>query len=137
MSGTSKLVALLAAAALVIGVLAAVLHLKSLARGALRRSGQAHPGLPRPARRRAEVVRPGAPGPVARSRKGHPGRIHVPIGRRPYGTLHRGHGRFRRAGQAGRKFRRRMAAFFLFEGANIVCERVYFDSATILRQLTG
>ena len=28
-----------------------------------------------------------------------------------------------------------MTAFFLFEGARIVCERVYFDSATILRQL--
>jgi hypothetical protein len=30
-----------------------------------------------------------------------------------------------------------MAALFLFEGAEIVCERVYFDSATILRQLTA
>ena len=30
-----------------------------------------------------------------------------------------------------------MAAFFIFEpgGDGIVCERVYFDSATILRQL--
>jgi steroid delta-isomerase-like uncharacterized protein len=37
----------------------------------------------------------------------------------------------------GREFRCRMAAFFLFEGADLVCERVYFDSATILRQLTG
>jgi steroid delta-isomerase-like uncharacterized protein len=36
----------------------------------------------------------------------------------------------------GRKFRCRMAAFFLFEGAKIVCERVYFDSGSILRQLT-
>jgi steroid delta-isomerase-like uncharacterized protein len=35
----------------------------------------------------------------------------------------------------GRTFRCRMAAFFLFEGDRIVCERVYFDSATILRQL--
>jgi steroid delta-isomerase-like uncharacterized protein len=35
----------------------------------------------------------------------------------------------------GRPFRCRMTAFFLFEGARIVCERVYFDSATILRQL--
>jgi steroid delta-isomerase-like uncharacterized protein len=37
----------------------------------------------------------------------------------------------------GRTFRCRMAAFFLFEDDRIVCERVYFDSATILRQLTG
>ena len=37
----------------------------------------------------------------------------------------------------GREFKCRMTALFLFEGAEIVCERVYFDSATILRQLTG
>jgi steroid delta-isomerase-like uncharacterized protein len=37
----------------------------------------------------------------------------------------------------GRSFECRMAAFFLFDDAGIVCERVYFDSATILRQLTG
>ncbi len=36
----------------------------------------------------------------------------------------------------GREFRCRMAALFLFEGARIVCERVYYDSATIVRQLT-
>jgi len=35
----------------------------------------------------------------------------------------------------GRGFRCRMAAFFLFADDRIVCERVYFDSATILRQL--
>ena len=35
----------------------------------------------------------------------------------------------------GRSFRCRMAAFFLFEEDRLVCERVYFDSATILRQL--
>ena len=37
----------------------------------------------------------------------------------------------------GRAFRCRMVAFFFFdgEGEGIVCERVYFDSATILRQL--
>ena len=28
-----------------------------------------------------------------------------------------------------------MTAFFIFEGERIVCERVYFDQATILRQL--
>jgi steroid delta-isomerase-like uncharacterized protein len=37
----------------------------------------------------------------------------------------------------GRAFRCRMTAFFLFEDTGLVCERVYFDSATILRQLTG
>jgi steroid delta-isomerase-like uncharacterized protein len=35
----------------------------------------------------------------------------------------------------GRSFRCRMTAFFLFEDDRIVCERVYFDQATILRQL--
>lgn len=37
----------------------------------------------------------------------------------------------------GREFRCRMTAFFLFEGRELVCERVYFDTATILRQLTA
>ena len=37
----------------------------------------------------------------------------------------------------GREFRCRMTAFFVFDGADLVCERVYFDSATILRQLTA
>jgi steroid delta-isomerase-like uncharacterized protein len=37
----------------------------------------------------------------------------------------------------GREFKCRMAAFFIFEGTNLVCERVYFDTATILRQLTA
>ena len=37
----------------------------------------------------------------------------------------------------GKSFRCRMTAFFVFDGADLVCERVYFDSATILRQLTG
>jgi len=37
----------------------------------------------------------------------------------------------------GRSFKCRMTAFFIFEGEELVCERVYFDSATILRQLTG
>lgn len=35
----------------------------------------------------------------------------------------------------GRAFECRMTSFFLFEGPDLVCERVYFDSATILRQL--
>jgi len=37
----------------------------------------------------------------------------------------------------GRTFRVQMTAFFLFEGTGLVCERVYFDSASILRQLAG
>ena len=35
----------------------------------------------------------------------------------------------------GRSFRARMTAFFIFEGDGIVCERVYFDAQTVLRQL--
>ena len=35
----------------------------------------------------------------------------------------------------GRAFRCRMSAIFLFDEDRIVCERVYFDQATILRQL--
>ena len=35
----------------------------------------------------------------------------------------------------GREFTCRMTALFLFEGDRLVCERVYFDSATIQRQL--
>jgi steroid delta-isomerase-like uncharacterized protein len=35
----------------------------------------------------------------------------------------------------GRAFRCRMTAFFLFDERGLVCERVYFDTATILREL--
>jgi len=35
----------------------------------------------------------------------------------------------------GREFRCRMTAFFLFDERGLVCERVYFDAATILRAL--
>ena len=35
----------------------------------------------------------------------------------------------------GRSFRTRMTALFLFDGERIVCERVYFDQLSILRQL--
>ncbi|MBK5232959.1 MAG: ester cyclase [Thermoleophilia bacterium] len=39
----------------------------------------------------------------------------------------------------GKSFRCRMCAFFLFEpgGEKIVCERVYFDQATMAEQLLG
>jgi steroid delta-isomerase-like uncharacterized protein len=35
----------------------------------------------------------------------------------------------------GRSFRCQMTAMFFFEGERLVCERVYFDQMTILRQL--
>lgn len=37
----------------------------------------------------------------------------------------------------GKAFRCRMVALFVFGGDAIVCERVYFDSATIRRQIAG
>ena len=37
---------------------------------------------------------------------------------------------------SGKPFRCRMTAVFLFDGSGLVCERVYFDAATILRQVT-
>ena len=44
-------------------------------------------------------------------------------------------GSFRGLPPTGRAFKCRMAAFFLFEEDRLVGERVYFDSATIQRQL--
>ena len=44
-------------------------------------------------------------------------------------------GRLRALPPTGRAFRARMTAFFLFEGDRLVCERVYFDQLTIMRQL--
>ena len=35
----------------------------------------------------------------------------------------------------GRKFKCRLAAIFIFDGDRVACERVYFDSLTILAQL--
>ena len=35
----------------------------------------------------------------------------------------------------GRAFRARMSAHFIFDGDRLVCERVYFDQLTIMRQL--
>src|SRR6478752_5062319 len=37
----------------------------------------------------------------------------------------------------GRPFSCQMAAFFLFEGETLVCERIYSDTLTIVRQLLG
>jgi steroid delta-isomerase-like uncharacterized protein len=44
-------------------------------------------------------------------------------------------GSFRGLPATGRKFEMRFCAMFLFEGDGLVCERVYFDAGTILRQL--
>jgi len=44
-------------------------------------------------------------------------------------------GSYRGLPPTGRAFTCRTVAIFEFEGEGIVCERVYFDSATILRQL--
>ncbi len=46
-------------------------------------------------------------------------------------------GPFRGLEPTGREFKCRMTAFFIFEDKDLVCERVYFDSASILRQLTA
>ena len=35
----------------------------------------------------------------------------------------------------GKSFKARVVAFFIFNQDKIVCERVYFDQATIMRQL--
>jgi steroid delta-isomerase-like uncharacterized protein len=44
-------------------------------------------------------------------------------------------GSYRGLPPTGRAFRCRMLAIFMFDEDRLVCERVYFDSATILRQL--
>jgi predicted ester cyclase len=44
-------------------------------------------------------------------------------------------GRIESIEPSGKGFRFRMAAFFLFKGATLVCVRNYFDHATIARQL--
>jgi steroid delta-isomerase-like uncharacterized protein len=44
-------------------------------------------------------------------------------------------GNFRGLPATGRKFEMRFCAMFVFEGEGLVCERVYFDAGTILRQL--
>jgi steroid delta-isomerase-like uncharacterized protein len=44
-------------------------------------------------------------------------------------------GSFRGLPPTGREFTCRCMAVFVFEGDRLVCERAYFDSATILRQL--
>jgi steroid delta-isomerase-like uncharacterized protein len=44
-------------------------------------------------------------------------------------------GPFRGLPPTGRSFEMRFCAMFLFEEDRLVCERVYFDAATVLRQL--
>jgi steroid delta-isomerase-like uncharacterized protein len=51
-------------------------------------------------------------------------------------TLYGTHlGSFRGLPATGRKFELEFCAMFVFEGEGLVCERVYFDAGTILRQL--
>jgi steroid delta-isomerase-like uncharacterized protein len=44
-------------------------------------------------------------------------------------------GRLRGLPPTGRRFEQRFLAIFVFEGDSLVCERVYYDVATILQQL--
>jgi steroid delta-isomerase-like uncharacterized protein len=44
-------------------------------------------------------------------------------------------GPFRGLPPTGRKFEMRFCAMFVFEEERLVCERVYFDAGTVLRQL--
>jgi len=37
----------------------------------------------------------------------------------------------------GASFETRMTAFFIFEGTTLVCERVYFDAMSIVKQMMG
>lgn len=46
-------------------------------------------------------------------------------------------GAFRGVPPSGNAFECRMSAFFIFEDTRLVCERVYFDASTLLRQLIG
>jgi steroid delta-isomerase-like uncharacterized protein len=46
-------------------------------------------------------------------------------------------GRLRELEPTGREIRARMVSLFLFEDDRLVCERAYFDQATILAQLVG
>src|SRR5262249_30178246 len=49
-----------------------------------------------------------------------------------YGTHN---GPYRGLPPTGRKFEMRFCAIFVFEEDRLVCERVYFDAGTVLRQL--
>jgi steroid delta-isomerase-like uncharacterized protein len=44
-------------------------------------------------------------------------------------------GPYRGLPPTGRKFEMRFCALFLFDEADLICERVYFDAGTVLRQL--
>ena len=46
-------------------------------------------------------------------------------------------GKLRELEPTGREIRARMVSLFLFEDDRLVCERAYFDQATILAQLMG
>jgi steroid delta-isomerase-like uncharacterized protein len=44
-------------------------------------------------------------------------------------------GSFRGLPPTGRRFEQQFLAIFVFEGDSLVCERVYYDTATVLQQL--
>jgi len=44
-------------------------------------------------------------------------------------------GPYRGLPPTGRSFEMRFCAMFLFDGNQLICERVYFDAATVMRQL--
>jgi steroid delta-isomerase-like uncharacterized protein len=44
-------------------------------------------------------------------------------------------GSYRGLPPTGRSFEMRFCAMFLFDGEQLICERVYFDAATVMRQL--
>jgi steroid delta-isomerase-like uncharacterized protein len=46
-------------------------------------------------------------------------------------------GEIRGIAPTGKEFKCRCCSFFIFEGPDLVCERAYFDSATIAAQLLG
>jgi steroid delta-isomerase-like uncharacterized protein len=44
-------------------------------------------------------------------------------------------GSYRGLPSTGRSFEMRFCAMFVFDGERLICERVYFDAATVMRQL--
>ena len=46
-------------------------------------------------------------------------------------------GRFQGLAPSGATFRVRMTAYFIFEGETLVCERIYFDTMSMIKQLIG
>lgn len=53
------------------------------------------------------------------------------------GSLGTHRGPFGAIPPTGNAFKVRMTAFFVFDGTTLTCERIYFDTLTMLRQLLG